>query len=200
MSGCEFRSRRQHVKLLAGIKRCLFVNRLLAISLLVSAFPALAIPPPPAEPPLLRKAKMTVRVELIEATNGRVSKITELCKVSGQIPVYSDDGRSALAHEWNIQSCRMSWNGENLKVYVRGAKAISKGRVTYAIASVAVIPPDATPLCPDFCGPQPLANSSAEIRVSGTPSLLAFSLNINPVSMLNAKPAMWLDADVEITD
>lgn len=143
---------------------------------------------------------MTVTVQLIEATNGQVSKITELCKVSGQIPVYSDDGRSALAHEWNIQSCSMPGNGKNLEVYVRGAKAISKGRVTYAIASVAVTPADTTPSCPDLCGPQPLANSSAEIRVSGTPSLLAFSLNVNSVSMLNAKPTVWLDADVEIAD
>lgn len=200
MSECEFRSPRQHEKLLAGIKRCLSGNRVLAISLLAIASAALAIPPPPPKPPLLRKAKMTVTVQLIEATNGQVSKITELCKVSGQIPVYSDDGRSASAHEWNIQSCRMSRNGKNLKVYVRGAKAISKGRVTHAIASVAVTPADATPSCPDLCGPQPLANSSAEIRVSGTPSLLAFSLNINPVSMLNAKPTVWLDADVEIVD
>ena len=200
LSERKCRSPRQLKKLLAGITRGISGNRLLAIFLLLSTSPALAIPPPPPEPPLLRTAKMTVRVQLIEAAHGQVSKATELCKVSGNIPVYSDDGSSALAHEWEIPGCRMSRNGKDLAVFVRGAKAISKGRVTFAIASVNVTPPDAKPLGPELCGPQPLADSSARIRVSGTPRLMAFSLNVNPVTVSNAKPAVWLDADVEIVD
>jgi len=29
---------------------------------------------------------------------------------------------------------------------------------------------------------------------------MRFSLNANPVSMLNAKPSVWLEADIEIVD
>jgi hypothetical protein len=76
---------------------------------------------------------------------------------------------------------------------------MSKDAVTYATASVSVVPPDAIPLCSQ-CGPQPLADSSAEIRVNGTPKSMTFSLNANPVSMLNAKPTVWLEAHVEIVE
>ena len=78
--------------------------------------------------------------------------------------------------------------------------AIAHGPVTYATASVSVVPPDARPLCPDMCGPKPLADSSGEIKVSGTPKSLKFSLNPNPVSMLNAKPTVWLEADIAVVD
>ncbi|SFC61698.1 hypothetical protein [Massilia yuzhufengensis] len=142
---------------------------------------------------------MTVTVQLIEAKNGIVSKTSKLCKVKGAIPVYADDGSAALFHARDITGCSMVRNGEKLIVYVRGAKAISKARVTYATASVGVIPPDAVPLCP-MCGPQPWADSQADIRVSGNPKSLAFSLTPNPVSILNAKPSVWLEADVEIID
>lgn len=189
-----------HDKLLTAIKRRLSRNRLLATSLLVSASPALAIPPPPDKPPVLRKAKMTVVVQLIEAGNGRVTRITELCKVSGRIPVYADDGSAASWYGSKIPGCSMLKNGERLTVSVWGAKAISKKSVTYATAAVSVVPPDAVPSCPDLCGPQPLADSRAEIRVSDSPKSMTFSLNINPVSMLRAKPTLWLEANVEIVD
>jgi len=188
-----------HDKLLAAIERRFFRNRLLAMSLLASALPAHAIPPPPREPPLLREAKMAVMVQLIEAYNGQVSKITKLCKVSGKIPVYSDNGRAASFYAGEIAGCTMRKNGKNLSVSVRGAMAISRDVVTYATASVSVVPPDAVPLC-SMCGPQPLADSQAEIRVSGNPKSMTFSLNANPVSMLNAKPTVWLEADIEIVD
>ncbi|MCA1857041.1 hypothetical protein LE190_14055 [Massilia oculi] len=182
------------------MKRRISQNRLLATMLLLGSSPALAIPPPPPEPPRLRIARMTATVQLIEATNGTVARITELCKVSGKIPVYADDGRRAYAHGWRIPGCSMSWNGRKLDVDVWGAKAVSKGRATYARASVVVVPPDAKPLCPDICGPQPLADAMAEVRVSGTPKRMAFGLNANAVSMLNARPTVWLEAEVEIAD
>lgn len=193
-------SSRQRDKLLAAFGRSVSRNRLLAISLLVSASSALAIPPPPHKPPLLREARMTAMVQLIEAGNGRVTRVTKLCQVSGKIPVYADDGNAASFHGWKISGCNMSRNGENLAVSVWGAKAISKDSVSYATAVVSVVPPDAVPLCPDLCGPQPLADSRAEIRVSGAPKSMRFSLNPNPVSMLNAKPTVWLEADIEIVD
>lgn len=188
-----------HNKLLAALERRLHRNRLLAISVLVSALPAHAIPPPPERPPLLREAKMTAAVQLIEARDGSVTKITELCKVRGKIPVYSDSGFAASVHAREITGCKMSWNGKNLSVSVRGAKAISTNRDTYAHASVSVLTPDAVPLC-SMCGPQPLADSAAEIRTSSLPKRVEFSLKPNLVSMLNAKPTLWLEADIEIVD
>lgn len=94
----------------------------------------------------------------------------------------------------------MPGNGENLSVSVWGAKAISKGRVAFATAGVSVMPPGAAPGCVALCGPQPLADSRAEIRASGHPKLMNFSLNANPGSVLKAKPTVWFDADVEIVD
>jgi hypothetical protein len=142
---------------------------------------------------------MTVMVRLIEARNGQVTKITALCQVSGKIPVYADDGRAAFFHEREIAGCKMTRNGKDISVSVRGAKAISKNAATYATASVSVVPPDAAPLCSQ-CAPQPLADSSAEIRISGRPKSMRFSLNANPVSMLNAKPTVWLEAHAEIVE
>jgi hypothetical protein len=94
----------------------------------------------------------------------------------------------------------MEWKGKNLSVIVRGAEAIAHGPVTFAVASVDVVPPDAKPGCPNVCGPQSLADSRGEIIVSGAPHSLKFSLSPNPVSMLNAMPTVWLEADVEVAN
>lgn len=175
------------------------VRRCLEMALLMIALPAHAIPPPPAAPPQLRVARMTVTVQLVEASNGTVSKITKLCKVAGAVPVFSDDGRATRANSREIAGCTMLWKGRNLSLYVSGAMAVAHGPVTYATASVGVVPPDAIPLC-SACGPQPLADSSAEIKVSGAPKSLTFSLQPNPVSILNAKPTVWLEADIVVVD
>lgn len=190
----------QHHRLSAAIARILSQNVVLAILLLVSASPLLAIPPPPAKPPMLRSAEMTVKDQLNEAANGQVFRITELCKVSGLIPVYADDGRAAYAHSAEIRGCSMLKDGKKLPVSIWGVKAVSKKAATYARAHVSIVPPDAVPGCPDVCGPQPLADSGAEIQVSGSPKLLKFSLSVNPGSVLLAKPTVWLDAQVEIVD
>jgi hypothetical protein len=172
----------------------------MAIILLASMSPALAFPPPPDKPPLLRQASMTVTVTLVEAANGQVFRITELCKVSGKIPVYADGGAAASWHLAQIHGCHMLKKGKKLPVAVSGVMAVSKKTGTYARAYVQVVPPDAVPLCPDLCGPQPLADSDAEMRVSGSPRSLKFKLDVNPVSLLNAKPTVWLDAEVEMVD
>lgn len=187
-------------KRLAAVARSLSRHRLLAIALSASVAPALATPAPPAKPPLIREASMTATVQLIEARNGQVSKITRLCQVSGKIPVFADQGGAARVHAWNIAGCSMSRNGERLPVSVWGAKAVSEDAVSYATAGVSVVPPDAVPLCPNLCGPQPLADSSAEIRVSGSPKSMRFSVHANPVSLLNAKSSVWLEAEIEIVD
>jgi hypothetical protein len=139
---------------------------------------------------------MIVTVRLVKANHGRVTKITELCKVSGMIPVYADNGSAARANGGEISGCKMLWKGQNLNVSVRGAIAISQGPVTFAFASVSVVPPAAIPLCPDLCGPQPLADSSGEVKVKGNPKSTEFSLNPNLVSLMNAKPTVWLEVDV----
>lgn len=143
---------------------------------------------------------MTVTVQLIEATNGVVTKITELCQVKGAIPVYRDKGGAAKHHERELPGCAMRWKGKILEVSVKGAMAVSRGPVTYATASVSAVPLDARPLCPDMCGPQPLADSTGEIKVSGAARALEFSLTPNPVSMLNARPTAWLEALVTTSD
>jgi hypothetical protein len=172
----------------------------LVLPLLLSASIAHAIPPPPPEPRQLRTARMTVTIRLVEASHGRVSRITELCKVSGTIPVYADDGRAAGFHGREIAGCKMPWQGQDLDVSVRGALALARGPVTFATASVSVVPPDAVPLCPDLCAPQPLADSRGEIRVGGKPRSMAFSLTPNPGSMLNARPTVWFEADVAVAN
>lgn len=187
-------------KLSATLQRVMSRNCALASLLLASASPALAIPPPPARPPLLRKAKMTVKVQLIEAANGRVFRITELCKVSGTIPVYADEGNAASFHGAEIHGCSMLKDGRKLPVSISGVKAVSAKTGSFADAYVGVVPPDAVPLCPDLCGPQPLADSRAKVRVKGSAKSLSFSVSPNPVSILNSKPTVWLDADVEIVD
>lgn len=143
---------------------------------------------------------MTVTVELVEARNGRVSKLSKLCSVSGKIPVYVDEGRPSSFNGGEIPGCTMLWKGQTLSVSVSGAMAVARGESTFATAYVGVVPPGSISLCPDVCGPQPLADSSGEIRVSGAPKLLKFNLHPNPVSLLNAKPTVWFNANVEVTD
>lgn len=182
-------------------QRRAFRVRGLMISALFSVLPAHATPPPPPAPPLLRTATMTATVTLVEAGKREVTRITVLCKVSGKIPVYADKGNglASAVNAGEIAGCKMPFNGKNLDVSVRGAKAILNQSVAYASAYVSVTPPDAVPLC-SVCGPQPLADSSAEIRVSGKPRSMAFTLSPNPVSILNARPTVWLEAEVEIVD
>jgi hypothetical protein len=94
----------------------------------------------------------------------------------------------------------MLWKGRNLDLSVQGAMAVARGPVTFATASVSVVPPDAVPLCPDVCAPQPLAAAGGDVRVGGTPRSLEFSLTPNPVSMLHARPTVWLEADIAMQD
>lgn len=180
--------------------RRLFRNGVLAVSLLANVWPALATPAPPPLAPLLRQAGMTVTVRLIDTKNGVVSKITTLCKVSGKIPVYANNDSPASFNPAKIEGCSMPWKGESLEVSVWGAKAVSEALGAYASAGVDVIPPGAAPGCRDLCGPQPLADSRAEIRVSGNPKRMHFSLSPNPASVLKARPKVWLEAEVEIVD
>jgi len=175
-------------------------QRWIILPLLFSVLAAQAISPPPLAPRQLREARMIVTVQLVEARQGRVNKLTKLCTVSGKIPVYADDGGATRANGREIQGCTMQWKGKHLSILVRGAVAIADGPVTFAIAYVGVVPPDAKPLCRDLCAPQPLADSSAEIKISGAPRSLKFSLKPNPVSILNAVPTVWLEADVEVAN
>jgi len=142
---------------------------------------------------------MTVTVRLIEAHHGNVSKLTKLCTVTGSIPAYADNGGATRPHRREIGNCTMLWKGQRLPVSVEGALAVSDGPITFATANVSVVPPDAKPGC-GMCGPQPLAASDGEIRVSGMPHSLQFSLTPNPGSMLNAKPTVWFEVDVAIAD
>jgi hypothetical protein len=180
--------------------RRLFRSGVLTVSLLASVSPALATPAPPPLAPQLRQADMTVTVQLIEAKNGVVSKFTTLCKVSGKIPVYANSDSPASFNPAKIEGCSMPWKGANLEVSVWGAKAVSEALGAFATAGVDVTPPGAAPGCRDLCGPQPLTDSRAEIRVSGNPKRMHFSLNPNPASVLKARPKVWLEAEVEIVD
>jgi hypothetical protein len=175
------------------------LTRWLAMPLLSCALTAHAIPPPPPPPPQVGEAQMTVTVRLVEANHGRVSNTTRLCEVSGTVPVYAGDRYAARLNGREILGCTMPWKGQRLQVSVQGAAAVARGPVTVATASVSVVPPDAVPLCPDMCGPQPLADSSGEISVGGRPRLLKFGLTPNPVSLLNARPIVWLEADATVT-
>ena len=175
------------------------LTRWLALPLLSTALTAHAIPPPPPRPPQLGEARMTVTVRLVEASDGRVNKITPLCEVSGAVPVFAGDGYATYVHGGHISGCTMLWKGRRLQVSVHGAAAVARGPVTFAMASVSVVPPDAVPLCPGMCGLQPLADSSGKVKVSGTPRSLTFGLAPNPVSLLNARPTVWLEADVTVS-
>jgi hypothetical protein len=143
---------------------------------------------------------MTVTVRLVEASQAQITKLTQLCKVSGKIPVYADDGRATGAYGREIQGCRMPWKGKHLDVIVLGALAVAHGPATIATAFISVVPPDAKPICVTSCEPRPLAVSRADIRVSGAIHALKFSLSPDPGSVLNAVPTVWLEADVEVVN
>ena len=170
------------------------------IMLFSCALTAHATPPPPPAAPQMRDAWMTVTVELVEARGGRVTKFSKLCTVSGKIPVYADDGRPASFNAGEVSGCTMKWKGQTLDVSVVGAMAVAPGGSTFATAVVSVVPPGSKPACPHLCGPRPLADSRGEIRVSGAPKSLKFSLNPNPTSVLNAKPTVWFKVDVLVAD
>ena len=142
---------------------------------------------------------MTVTVELVEAKNGQVSDLIKLCTVSGKIPVYADKGRPASFNASQVAGCTMKWKGQTLDVSVVGAMAVAPGRSTFVTAGVSVVLPGSKPAC-HLCGPQPLADSRGEIRVSGTPKSLKFSLSPNPTSVLNARPTVWFNVDVAVVD
>lgn len=186
--------------MVANMSRLAGVGFTVAMMLSSWAFTAHATPPPPPAAQQLRETRMTVTVELIEAKNGQVSKINKLCTVSGKIPVYADPGRPASFNVGEISGCTMQWKGQTLDVSVIGAMAVAHGGATFVTAGVSVTPPGSRALCPDLCGPQPLASSSGEIRVSGVPKSLKFSLQPNPVSLLNARPTVWFDVDVTVAD
>lgn len=155
-----------------------------------------AIPPPPPEPPRLRTAQLRVKVKLIQAKAGTVSSITPLCEVAGTVPVYA--GESASGHHGPIPGCELTWKGKKLDVSIGGALAVSPDAGTTASAHISVTPPDAKPGCPNLCGPQPLADSRATVRVSGASKSVTFELVPNPVSILRSEPTVWFEATVTI--
>ncbi len=190
-----------HDQPMAALRSRFFRKRLMAIALMAGVSAAHATPPPPPLAPRLREASMTVTVHLFEAKNGKVTKWSELCKVSGKIPVYADNGAPRSFNAREVPGCTMLRKGERLEVSVWGTKAISNSGVAYAAAGVSVTPPDAVPGCAaDLCGPQPLADSRAEIRVSGAPKSMTFGLKPNPALVLHTKSTVWFDAEVEIVD
>jgi hypothetical protein len=139
-----------------------------------------------------------VKVELIQAEAGTVSSITPLCKVAGAIPVYA--GNSSSGHYGPIPGCVLTWKGRKLDVSIGGALAVSADDGVSASASISVTPPDAKPGCPDICAPQPLADSRADVRVSGAPRSVTFEAAPNPVSILRSDPTVWFKATVTIVD
>jgi hypothetical protein len=185
---------------LINTSKLLAVRFTAAVMLLSCAFSAYATPAPPPTAKQLREASMTVTVELVEARNGRVSKLSKLCTISGNIPVYADEGRPASFNAREVPGCTMRWKKQTLNVSIAGAMAVARDGTTFATAGVSVVPPGAISPCLDLCGPQPLAGSSGEIRVSGAPRSLKFSLHPNPVSVLNARPTVWFNVDVEMAD
>lgn len=191
---------RHHFYPNSSMRRSLLLRRWITMPVLLCALTASATPPPPRPARQLREARMQVTVQLVEASQGRITRLTKLCQVGGKIPVYVDDGRATGVYSREIPGCKMQWKGNNLNVTVMGAVALARGPFTFATAWVSVTPPDAKPLCPDLCEAQPLAQSRSEIRVSGAPRSLKFSLSPDPQSILNAKPTVWLQADVEVTN
>ncbi len=158
-----------------------------------------ATPPPPPEQPRLRTAQMHATVKLIQAKNGTVESVTPVCDTGGTIPVYAGSGDAASGHQGAIPGCALTWKGRKLDVALSGALAVSAQPSAWASASVSVTPPDAKPGC-SICGPQPLADSRAGVKVSGTPKSITFELAPNPVSILRSSPAVWFEATVTIID
>lgn len=162
--------------------------------------PAAATPPPPPEPPRLRTAQMRATVKLVQAKDGTVEKTTPVCETSGTIPVYSGSGEGPAARHGQIYGCTLTWKGKKLDVWVAGALSVAGETATWASASVSVTPPDAKPGCPDICGPQPLAEARADVKVNNAAKSVTFSLAPNPVSILRSNPSVWFEATVTITD
>ena len=161
---------------------------------------ALAIPPPPPVPPQLRSVLLSMKVKLIEAKGDTVTNVTTLCEVRGRIPVYADDNDYPPHHLGAVHGCKMRWKGRELDVLIGGAMSITDGPAIWASARASVTPPDAKPGCRDICGPQPLADSSANVRISSTAKKLTFGLQPNPVSILRSNPTVWLEAEATIVD
>lgn len=160
---------------------------------------AQATPPPPPEPPRLRTAQMRVTVKLIQAKAGTVESVTPVCDTSGTIPVYASSGEGSSGHQGPVPGCVLTWKGKQLDVSLTGALSVSTEPSAWASASVSVTPPDAKPGC-SICGPQPLADSRADVKVTGAPKSVTFALAPNPVSILRSSPTVWLEATVTIVD
>lgn len=159
-----------------------------------------AIPPPPPEQPRLRTAQLRVTVKLIQAKAGTVESVTPVCDTSGTIPVYASSGDAPSGHHGSVPGCVLTWKGKKLDVAVTGALSVSAETTAWASASVSVTPPDAKPGCSSLCGPQPLADSRADVKVSGAPKSVTFGLVPNPVSILRSSPTVWFEATVTIVD
>lgn len=161
-----------------------------------------AVPPPPITPTPLRFAKMAMKVQLVEAKGGTVKKVTFLCNIQGEIPVYEGSGDNMNYQLGEIAGCEMKWKQHMIPVTVQGALMISTSNqpVVLAQAYVGVTPSDAKLACPDICGPQSLADSHAKVKASGALKILTFSLQPNPVSILRANPVVWLEAEATIVD
>jgi hypothetical protein len=144
---------------------------------------------------------MRVKVRLIEAKRGTITRDTTLCEAQGRIPVYAGGNDTPPdPREGPIPGCEMSWEGKKVEVLVRGALSSIQGPAMWASTRISVTPPDAKPGCPNICGPQPLADSRADVRVSGSPTMLTFGLQPNPVSILRSDPTVWLEGEVVIVD
>ena len=142
---------------------------------------------------------MRVTVKLIQAKAGTVESVTAVCDTSGTIPVYAGSGDAASVHQGAISGCVLTWKGRKLDVSVTGALSVSAEPSVWASASVSVTPPDAKPGC-SICGLQPLADSRASVKASGTPKSVTFELAPNPVSILRSSPTVWFEAVVTLVD
>jgi hypothetical protein len=164
---------------------------------------AQATPPPPPEQPRLRTAQLQVKVKLIQAKAGTVESITPVCDIRGTIPVYAVSADAPSGHQGPVPGCVLTWKGKKLDVSITGSLSVSAAGAaeptSWASASVSVTPPDARPGC-DICGPQPLADARANVKISGASKSVTFELAPNPVSILRSSPNVWFEAIVTITD
>lgn len=158
-----------------------------------------ATPPPPPEQPRLRTAQLHAIVKLVQAKSGTVEGVTPVCDIRGTIPVYSGSADAPSGHQGAVPGCVLTWKGKKLDVLVSGALSVSTEPTVWASASVVVTPPDAKPGC-DMCGPQPMADSRANVKLSGVSKSVTFELAPNPVSILRSNPNVWFEAVVTIVD
>ena len=142
---------------------------------------------------------MRVTVKLIQAKAGTVESVTPVCDTGGTIPVYAGSGEAPSGHHGSVPGCVLTWKGRKLDVSITGALSVSAAPTAWASASVSVTPPDAKPGC-SICGPQPLADSRADVKMSGEPKSVTFALAPNPVSILRSSPTVWFEATVTIVD